>query len=46
MLTASSGILNINQLPGNILFGQFDMLDSAAGNAAILLMPENGGWRT
>ena len=38
--------LHINQLRGSILSGQFDSLDSAAGNAAIVLMPENGGWRT
>jgi len=30
---------------GNNLSGQLDSLDLAAGNAAVVLVPNNGGWR-
>jgi hypothetical protein len=40
-------LLNYNNtnFEENILSGQFDSLDSAAGNASIVLMPNNGGRR-
>ena len=34
--------MRISQLRGNILSGQFDSLGSAAGNAAIVLVPKIG----
>jgi hypothetical protein len=32
-------------LEENILSGQLDLLGSAAGNAAVILLPKYGGWR-